>query len=256
MMIITLLSTLASAQELPALDADAWHSALDTAHTFATEDAAVTEGTSATAVAHWAHRLPTSLVDPTRIDNVLSIDLGATWARGPVRLGLTAPVHVQPGRIPPRMGDLGVDLKLATPDLPVAALARVAVPAGAWHAALGHRYVASELGVAATHELGSASLLANLGYRWIRGAHDAADTADDELWARLGAAYAVSAPLTVSAELLASVPVWGHRGAPLEAVVGLHHTSERGDVHRVALSAGTGGVGSPDVRILIGTTVR
>lgn len=277
-MIGVLLALSAGAQGLPgdpgyrapSAAADAYRPAVDAHDTFATERPGIEPSLHARAELAWARDALRFVDEEGAVVSVLAdavaLNLSAAWARGPVRIGATAPawllttgeVHDGSAAL---LGDPTLDGKLRLLDDGPGGLAligRLGTSLGADARQLGRSGPFGTLGAAAELRSGPVSLVLNAGFRAVPAVELGVDTLDDQVWVRAGGVWAATDALDTSLEVLAELPL----GVPFDAqhqasswLAGVHLRRPGGGVlHGGFGTALTQGVGAPAARLVVGVS--
>jgi len=255
------------AVHVPALNAQLFRPSLDSRGTLWTDDSALAaHGSSVFRLA--AHYVDDPLLvrysdgrEQALLAKALELDAMAGVTLWRLRLGAVMPSYPHASGELGReggLGDLGLDAKIClldggTREQGLALTGRLGLPTSTMDLALGSAGPSGELALVSDHRWDQFSLAANLGTRLLPAAQLADLTLDDQLFMRLGAAWAISDAGGVSLDAAAAFTyaegLIAPHATPVEALFGgWFRFGERG-----ALRAGLGkgfsnGIGSPDWR--------
>jgi len=266
-------SSLGLAQDLDAsgLDAQLFRPSVDASTLLGTDDSHVPDELAGTGrlLLQWAH-------DPLvyYADNGTETDLvgelfqlhvlgSVAWNR--LRLGVDLPVvlrslsDLEGGET--GLSDLGLDFKGRVLDrranpVGIALASRITLPTATTQAPLGSGGLGWTVEGILDAQLGDALLALNLGTQGTPTVELENLTWDDQLFARLGASYAINPALGLGAELLGRAPyadIGNGDARPVEGLLGGWLRPVGGDwVLRLGGGSGlTGGVGAPKARVLL-----
>jgi outer membrane protein OmpA-like peptidoglycan-associated protein len=201
------------------------------------------------------------------VASVVQADLVGSFAFGRARVGAVVPIYLlasgdqQQGS---GLGDLAVDGKVTLLDgedapVDVATGLRVTLPTTTVDVALGEGAVGWELTAIASRELGPVVLAANAGLRSGPSTsledYEAVAELGDFVLGRAAVGYAFTQDVGATAELTgrATLVAGNGLGAPIEWLVGGYGRPTESLVVRGGVGSGmTSGVGSPDVRLVVG----
>lgn len=252
---------------LPALDAEPWRPALASGHFLTTEEVRADSPFTGRVDLRWAHQPLLYELTPDQVvgvlDEALAVDLSATWALGPLRVGAWAPAYVytwseSTDSRGSALGDGRVQAlyALADQDFGLGLRLAVGVPLGGVHRALGQAGVSGEAALVADADAGPVRLAGELG--WADGSQvelTPDQAAGGSLDLRLGAAWLAGSHTSLALELVGS---WtpslpGIEAWPLEAVLGASHRRPGGRTLRGGASVAiTPGLGAPTFRLMLG----
>lgn len=259
--------------DLPDLNAQTFRPTIDGARTLVVDDATMPEtGGSFRVLLSYHDDLLVYTPDggdtqQKLVANVFQTDIIGGVGIGPVRLGIDIPVYLYAnGDATPEesgLGDIALDGRITIfgTDAPVDApidvgiQGRLAVPSASVDAPLGDPGPLWRIALVGSAEIGRTLLAANLGTMGRPASALENGTINDAFEYRLGGGYALSDTAGLSLEL-AGVLHYGvsnRVGQPLEALVG-GYWEPATDWHvRAGLGRGiTSGIGSPDVRAILG----
>ncbi|MBX2797849.1 MAG: OmpA family protein [Myxococcales bacterium] len=201
------------------------------------------------------------------VNSIWQLDAMIGGQLGPVRLGLDLPMYLlttsDVGGAQSGLGDISLDAKgtiLDMEDRPVglALNGRLWLPTSTVDTALGNDGLAWELAGIATTEVGDLLLSGNVGLQGRPESDLENIRLNDYFVGRLGAGYAFSERAGAALELASlipfSAPLSNSAGSPLEVLgSGYGYPGEGDVVVRGGIGAGiTPGIGSPDLRLLLG----
>ena len=259
----------ASGGDAPDLDAQLFKPSIDSETTLWTDDSAVSDdlGGSARILTGWAND-PLVYVDETGatqelVGNLFVMDLlGALSYKG-VRLGVHLPVVLRtlgddPGES--GLGDVGLQVKIRLLDRDVHPLGLgvaggLSLPTSTTTAPLGSDGLGWTVQAIADKSVGPVLLAANLGTRGIPEASMENVIWDDQLFARLGASWAVTDAQGLSLDVGGNL-IYGEMtnpaGRPAEALLGAWTRLGSDLVLRGGIGTGlTRGVGAPRVHAVV-----
>ncbi|MCB9679694.1 MAG: OmpA family protein [Alphaproteobacteria bacterium] len=257
------------AQSTPALNGQLYRPSIDATRTLWTDESGgAPEGHFiGRSVLHYANH-PLVFVDGSGestavVSDVVQLSLLAGYARGPVRLGIDAPIYLRSAGIEggeTGIGDLAGDLKLTFADrrkapIGFAVSGRVTFPTTTVDAALGSRGLGYEVAAIVDKDLGPLLVAANIGTRGIPDADLENLRWSDQLMGRVGLGYAISEGAGVSLDVGTHVPYANVvAGAlPAEAIAGGWGRISDALVLRGGMGSGfTTGIGAPRYRVITG----
>lgn len=260
--------------EVPELNAQTFRPSLDSARTLVVDDALMPhEGGTVRVLLSYHDDLlvytPNGTDQTKIVSSVFQTDLMGTVGVGPARIGLDVPIYLfADGDLTngeAGLGDLAADLRfsLLGEGAPVEApfqlgvQGRVILPTASVQNALGARLPGYRIALVSSVEIGKALLAANLGTAGLPSVALENGELNDAFEYRLGGAYGVTDRVDLSLELAGRLhyaePVTNRVGQPLEALVGAVWRPEGNLVVRGGLARGlTPGIGSPDIRVILG----
>ncbi len=206
--------------------------------------------------------------DGERVDLVSGLwqlSLSAAHTRGPLRLGVDLPVYLRSNSAlggETGLGDVGLEARYTALDrqsapVGLAALVRLGLATATVEAPLGSDTLSWELALVVDRELSDKTVLAlNLGTRGLPAVKLENLEWDDQAFARLGLAHALSEDVGVSAELVGNFTYGAAKlpeGRPAELMLGGWKRTGGGLVVRGGLgTAVTQGIGAPRYRVVLG----
>lgn len=265
-----ILATLALAQEVPAINAQLFHSSVDGRVGFSLDDAHVAPDRMVTARAALQYvnqplvYLPAAGAPVEIVSDLFALDVLASYTFRRLRVGLDVPLYlVTAGRDLSgggRLGDIGLDLKYVALDpasrpVGLAATGRILVPAGGAAAAVGSGGFGMELGLAGSRAFGPWTVAANLGHRGVPEVELENIAWGSHLTFRAGVSRAVNDGAGVSLELggasVYSSFLSDPSSSPVEGMLGGWYRVGEGAVARLGVGTGlTPGIGSPVARVI------
>ncbi len=256
-----------SGYQMPDLDAEPWRPALASGHFLSTEEVRVDSPFTGRVDLRWAHQPLLWEILPGEVEGVLdeavAVDLSATWALGPLRLGLWAPAYVitrseTTNSRGTALGDGRIQALYALADQEFGLGLRLAVgvPLGGVSRSVGQGSIRGEVALVADADAGPVRLAGEVG--WVTGSEvvlTVDQVSSSSLDLRLGAAWRAWERSALTAELVGSwtpgVP--GLPGLPAELVLGASHRRPGGRTLRGGASVAlTPGLGAPTFRLLLG----
>ena len=201
------------------------------------------------------------------VSDAMEVDLLGAWHWRGLRLGAHVPLYVVTAgdgfTTEPGLGDIAVDLKATVFDrdrdpIGAALLARLALPTASVDVPLGAAGTGWEVMGIVDKDLEPITLVANIGLRDVPRAVLDGIVWNDQIFARIGGAYAFNADTGVSAELAAQTNFaseFNPAGTPVELLLG-GYTPMFGDF--VLRGGGALGLsrspGAPVFRVLLGVS--
>ena len=270
-MLLLALVGLASAQEIPKLNAQLYRHSIDARATLWADDTSLPQQGSVhlrlgTVYARnpLVYRWSDGEVDAL-LSDVVQTDLMAATTVGPVRVGLDVPLVLWAATLDgggAGLGDLAADAKARVLDRDDAPLGlafglRVGLPTTTVDAPVGSRGASYQLQVIADREVGPVLLAANLGTRGVPGVELENITWNDQFFYRLGGGLPVTDRAGVSLDLAGhlnySEALRNTAGSPVEVLLGGWGRPVDGPlVIRGGLGRGlTQGIGSPSFRAVL-----
>ena len=269
MLLLTLALGIAQAQDTDIeLNSQLFHPTIDGTRTIWTDDSGRAE--SGTAIARLVFSYTnrpfiyeqTPGADPVvLVSDAVQANALVGYTLGPVRLGLDLPVYLYTdGELEDGgagIGDLGIDGKLSLLDrsegLGLAIGGRVVLDTASVDLALGNRGTGGEVFAIADTEVNNWLFTANLGARFLPNVDLANVELGDQLFARLGAGYAIVEDAGISLDVVGhtnlSSKLGNNAATPIEGMIGGWYRIADPFVLRSGIGTGfTRGVGSPVFR--------
>ncbi|MBX2800274.1 MAG: OmpA family protein [Myxococcales bacterium] len=201
------------------------------------------------------------------VANVVQLNVLGAWAWGPVRAGVDIPVLLfadgdatQPEAglsdvaLDARVAIFGTDAPLEFPvDLGIQG--RLSVPTATVDTALGARRSTASLAAVASTDLGPVLVALNLGAQLGPRVDLENVSLNDAVDLRAAAAYSITERTSVSAEVAGRVGLGdaNRAGLPIEGLLaGSHQLTDSWQVRGGVGRGFTPGIGSPDLRLLVG----